>query len=138
VDKHYICISDSGQRPGRSSVEHRHPSPRPVNPCSRTSPTANDINPFGEAGSFLALNVDDVSIAAATAAHAILSLGVPVLPVVVLLKSLLGVERCLLKVGLARKLPRWGIGGAVLDGGVSVTEVAEVVDVLGTEKDTGR
>lgn len=101
-------------------------------------PATDDINPLGKTRSVLALNVNDVSVTPASAAHAVLLLLVPVLPVVVLLEARLLVQRCRLEVGLARQLPRGRVGRAVLDGRVSVAKVAEVVHVLGAEENTGR
>lgn len=41
------------------------------------------------------------------------------------------------EVGLAGELACGRVGGAVLDGGVAVAEVAEVVDVVGREEGAG-
>lgn len=100
-------------------------------------PPAHDVNPLSKAAPFLALHVDDVRVAPAPASHAVLLLLVPVLPVVVLLEARLPGGRRVFEVGLAGELARGGIGGAVLDRGVSVAEVAEVVDVLRAEEDAG-
>lgn len=59
------------------------------------------------------------------------------LPVLVLFDALLLVERRLLEPGLARELAAGRVGRAVLDGGVAVPKVAEVVDVARREEDAG-
>lgn len=60
------------------------------------------------------------------------------LPVVVLLESLALICCRLLEVRLPRQLaPQRGVGRAMLDGGVSVPKVAEVVDVARGQQSTG-
>jgi hypothetical protein len=41
------------------------------------------------------------------------------------------------KVRVARELASWSVGGAVLDGGMAVPEVAKVVDVAGRKEGAG-
>lgn len=55
---------------------------------SWTRPSTGNVHPLGETTAFLALNVDDIGVAAAAAAHAILLGRVPVLPIVVLFNAL--------------------------------------------------
>ena len=93
------------------------------------SPATRHINPFGQARAFLALDINNVRIAATTAAHAVLLLLVKVGPVLIFFVPLV-FGGGLFKVWDVRKLARGGIGRAVLDGGVSVAKVAEVMDIL--------
>jgi hypothetical protein len=124
-----------------------HPSTRLNHDCtyvyddepanSRTSPPASDINPLRQAATLLALHIDDIRVAAAAATNTVL-LGVVVrLPVLVLLEALALVERRLLEPGLTRQLARRRVGRAVLDGGVAVAKVAEVMDVAWSEQRAG-
>lgn len=60
------------------------------------------------------------------------------LPVVILLEPFSLVESCLLKIRLSGQLPpKRRVGRAVLNGGVSVPKVAEVVDIAWGQKCTG-
>lgn len=106
-------------------------------PHLRTSPTTGNIDPLSQARTVLALDINDIRVAPAAASDAVLLGGIVVIPVLVLLDALLLVERGLLEVGLAGQLAGGRVGGAMLDGGVAVTEVAEVVDVLGAEEGAG-
>lgn len=86
----------------------------------------------------LALDVDDVGVASASAAHAVLLGRVPVLPVVVFFLALLLVQGGEFQERRARQLARAGsVRGTVLDRGVSVAEVTEVVDIARSEKSSG-
>lgn len=96
---------------------------------SGTCPAARHIDPLGQAGSFLALDVDNIRIAAAAAAHAVLLFRVPQVPVLVLFHSLLLIQRRLFQPRLAGELARGGVRRAVLDGRVPVAKVSKVVDV---------
>jgi hypothetical protein len=104
----------------------------------RTSPPAGNVNPLGETAAVLALDLLNVGIAAAAAANTVLPGRVKLLPVAVLLDALALVKRRHLEVGLVRQLEPRGVGGAVLDGGVAVAKVAEVVDVARREEGAGR
>lgn len=104
---------------------------------SWTCPPAGHVNPLGEAAAILALDVDNVGVAAAAAAHPVLLGGIPDVPELVLLQPLAVVQRGLLQVRVARELAGGRVGGAVLDRRVAVAEVAEVVDVAGGEESTG-
>lgn len=103
----------------------------------RAGPSTRHINPLGQAAAVLAFDVDNVGIAAAAAADAILLGGVKIFPVLVLLLSLPLVQRSLLQVRIAWQLACRRIGRAMLDCGMAVANVAEVVDVAGTEKRAG-
>ena len=104
---------------------------------SRAGPAAGDINPLGQARALLALDVDDIGVTAAAAAHAILLLRVPLVPVLVLLEPLLVVQRRLLEPRLPRQLARRRVGRAVLDRRVAIPKVAEVVDVARRQERAG-
>lgn len=59
-------------------------------------------------------------------------------PVVVVLDALLFVLNCRVEPGDGRELTGFGgVGGTVLDGGVAVANVTEVMDVAGAEEGTG-
>src|SRR5699024_4566459 len=83
------------------------------------------------------LDIHNISVASAAAADTVLLGLVVVLPVLILLDALLLVERRRLEVGRARELSGGGVRRAMLDGGVPVAKVSEVVDVLGAEKSAG-
>ena len=102
----------------------------------RRGPATRNIDPLGQARTFLALNINDVGIAPAAATHAVLLPFVEVGPVLVFLFPLV-LGGGLLEVWNVRKLACRGIGWAVLDGGVSVAEVAEVMNILHSQEDTG-
>ena len=109
-----------------------------ASPLLRARPSAGDVDPFGHTAAFLAFYVDDIGIAATSAAHAILLWRVPMLPVIVLLESLALVHCRLLEVRLPRQLPsERRVGRAMLDGRVSVPKVTEVVDVARGQQSTG-
>lgn len=78
----------------------------------------------------LALDINNVGIASTSAANTVLLWLIPAFPVLILLLSSLLVESCLLQPWLTWQLAGWSVCWAMLDGGVSVTEVTEVVDVL--------
>jgi hypothetical protein len=95
-------------------------------------PATSHIDPFGQARAFFAFDILDISVAAAAAANAVLLLFVPVLPVVILFDTVLLVSCGQFEVRLSRKLSGRSIRWAVLNSGVSVTKVTEVVNILGT------
>lgn len=95
------------------------------------SPATSNVDPLGQARTLLALNIDNIRIAAATAAYTVLLLLVPLSEVLVFFLSLV-LGGGLLQERDMGKLACGRIGWAMLDGSVSVTEVAEVMDVLGT------
>jgi hypothetical protein len=103
--------------------------------ASRTSPPTSYINPLRKTTALLALNIHDVRVTSAPAAHTILLGRIPVVPVLVLFDALMLVEGRGLKVRLARQLSHaGGIGGTVLDRRVPVPKVAEVVNIARREK----
>jgi len=111
-----------------------------VQKSSRRHKAASNLNPLGDTASLFALDVDDVRVTSAPATHAVFLLRVPLGPVVVVFfeEFLVLAVSCgalLLKicseVGFSRQLASGSIGGTVLDCGVSVAEVAEVVNVGG-------
>jgi hypothetical protein len=58
----------------------------------RACPTASNVNPLGEARAFLALDFDNIGIAAASASNTVLLFFVPLLPVRVFFLSLAFIE----------------------------------------------
>jgi hypothetical protein len=85
----------------------------------------------------LALHVDDIGITSASAPHTILLDVIVVRPVIVFFPALLLVQCGQFQEGLARPLASGRVRGTVLDRGMSVAEVAEVVDVPGSEEGPG-
>lgn len=111
----------------------------------RHKPTSN-LHPLRNTTTLFTLNINNIRVAPTPAAHAVFLLGVPLGPVVVvffeefLVFAVAGGALLLeigTEVGLAGKLASWGVGGTVLDGGVAVAEVAEVVDVGGGQEGAG-
>ena len=84
----------------------------------------------------LALDIDDVSVATTSATDTVFLDLVGVRPVLVFLDAFLLVLCGLLEVGDTGELAGRGIGGAMLDGSVTVAEVTEVVNVTGCEEST--
>jgi hypothetical protein len=103
----------------------------------RRSPAASDINPFIETTALFALDIDNVSVAAASATDTVLLDLVRGRPVFVLFDALLFIIGGLLEVGDTGQLTSRGVGRAMLDGGVAVTEVTEVVNITRCKKGTG-
>ena len=104
---------------------------------SRRRPTARNLDPLRQTAPLLALHVHDVRVASAPAPDTVLLLLVPVFPVVIFLEALLLVERRRFEIFFSRGLARGRVSGTVLDGGVPVAEVAEVVDVTWREQGAG-
>lgn len=104
---------------------------------SRTGPATGNVDPLGQAAALLALDVDNVRVAAAATPDTVLLGRVKVVPVSVLLDALAVVERRLLEPGLAGQLARWGVGWAMLDRRMAIAKVAEIVDVTGPEEGAG-
>jgi hypothetical protein len=84
----------------------------------------------------LALDIHNVSVAAASATDTVLLDWVRVRPIVVLLNPLLLVIGSLLEVRNASELAGGSIGGAMLDGSVAVAKVTEVVNITRSEEST--
>lgn len=102
---------------------------------SRTCPPTSNIYPLRKTGSLLAFYIHNVGIASTSAAHAIFLDRVPGVPVLVFFFPFLLVEGGRLEErGSRGYLPGGGICGTMLNGGMSVAEVAEVVDVFGGEE----
>lgn len=100
-------------------------------------PAASYLNPLSETAALLALDIHNVGIAAAAAADAILLDRVRSGPVLIFFNPLLLVVGGLFEVRLARQLASGGVSRTMLDGGVPVSKVTEVMDVTGREKGTG-
>ena len=96
---------------------------------SGARPATSHIDPLRQARAVLALDVDDIGVAAAAAADAVLLGLVVVRPEVVLLAPLLLALGRRVQERDACALPRRSVRRAVLDRGVPVPEIAEVVDV---------
>lgn len=102
----------------------------------RQKPTGN-LHPLGNTTALFALYIHDIRVAPTPATHAVFLLWIPFRPVVVLLLARFLVQRGELEVWLAGQLARRRVRRTVLDGGVSVTEVTEVVDLRGGEQGAG-
>ena len=85
----------------------------------------------------LALNIDNVSVAAASATHTVLLDRVRVRPVLVFLDPFLLVIGSHLEVRNTGKLAGWGVGGTMLNGSVAVAKVTEVMNIARGEESTG-
>lgn len=85
----------------------------------------------------LAFDIHDISIAAAAAADTVLLDSIWISPVLIFLNALLLVFGGLFKVRLARQLPGGSVSWAMLDGGVPISKVTEVMDVTGREQSAG-
>lgn len=77
----------------------------------------------------LALDIHDIRIASASAADTVLFHRVGVRPVLILFEALLLILRGHFKPWDSRQLTGRSVGGTVLDGGVSVPKVTEIMDV---------
>lgn len=115
-------------------------TPRPTGNVLWAGPTACNVYPFSQTATFFAFYIDNVSIAAAAAAHTVLFGRVPMLPVVVFLESLLLVGGSLLEEGFTGQLSaQRGVGWTMLDGGVAVSKIPEVMNVTrGKESASGK
>jgi hypothetical protein len=85
----------------------------------------------------LAFDIHDVGVAAASAADTILLDWVRGGPILIFFNALLLIIGGLFKVRFAGKLSSGGVGRAMLNGRVTVSEVTEVVDVTWGKKSTG-
>lgn len=102
----------------------------------RRGPAASHINPFIKTTTLLALNVHDVGVAAAPTADTILLDGVRSGPVFIFLDALLLILRGLFEIRFAGELASRGIGRAMLDRGMPVTKIAEIMNITGGKKGT--
>lgn len=98
--------------------------------------TAGDVNPLWYATSLFAFHIDDVSVAATSATNAIFLFRIPLVPIFILFSSSLLICGCRFEVWFSRHLPRWCICWTMLYRGMSVTIVAEIVDIFGREEGT--
>jgi hypothetical protein len=131
---------------GTSSPHTSFPSRTPKSQSSRRNKPPRNLNPLRNTTALLPLHIDNIRVAPTPAADAVLLLAVPFRPVVVVLLQHfevlpVGGGAFLLEIGsevrFAGELAGGRVGGAVLDGGVAVAEVAEVVDVGGREEGAG-
>lgn len=84
-----------------------------------------------------ALDIHNIGIASTPAADAILLDWVGRGPVFVFLDPFLFILRGLLQIGDPGELPSRSVGWAMLDCGVPIAEITEIVDIAGGEKSTG-
>lgn len=85
----------------------------------------------------LAFHVDDVGITATSTANAVLLGWIWRVPVFVFFLAELRVQSGLLEIWISNALSGRSIGGAVLDGGVTVSKISEVVNVSWRQKCAG-
>lgn len=85
----------------------------------------------------LAFHIDNVSVTAASAADTVLLDLVRGCPILVLLDAFLFIIGSLLEVWDTGQLTSRGVGWAMLDCGVAVTKVAEVMNITRRKKSTG-
>lgn len=137
------CVRVCSQRPvpllfchwTSSDREHVQPSYAEPNIVqdqlvrSRRCPASCYLDPLSKATPFFAFDITNVSVTATPAAHAVLLRRIREGPVLVLFLSLLLFLCRLLEERYARQLPCWSIGRTMLDRGMAVTDVTEVVDV---------
>ena len=84
----------------------------------------------------LALDIHNIRIASTSAADTILLDRIRVGPVFILFEALFLVLRGHFKPRDPRQLAGRGVGGTMLNGGVSVTKVTEIVDIGGGQEGT--
>lgn len=96
-----------------------------------------NLYPLGYTASFLVLDFNNVSVAATSAADTVLFLSIPFRPVLVFLFACLLIERRLFEIRFSRKLPRWSVCRAMLNRGMSIAKVSEVVNVLWSKEGAG-
>jgi hypothetical protein len=85
----------------------------------------------------LSFDINDVSVAAASASNAVFLDLVSVGPIFVFLDPFLLIVGSLLEIGDTSQLASWSVGWTMLDGSVPVSEITEVVDVAGCKESTG-
>ena len=108
------------------------------NPSLWRCPSSSNFDPFGETAALLAFNIHNISVAPASAADTVLLDGIRVRPILIFLNPLLFILGRHLQPGNSGQLPGGGVGRTMLDGGVPVAEVTEIVDVAGRQENTGR
>lgn len=103
----------------------------------RRGPAASHINPFVKTAALLALDVHDVGVTAASTADTVLLHRIRSGPILVLLNALPLILRGFLEVRFAGELTSRSIGRAMLNRGVPVTKITEVMNVTGGKEGTG-
>ena len=126
-------LSQDSQRlsmPGRkiTAAQLKSPAPSRISSCGR-NPSSSDVDPIGQTTALLELYLGHFGIASASATNAVFFLRVPVLPVFVLCCALLLVCCSLLEELWSGQLSSGGICGTMCDGGVTISDVAKVVDL---------
>jgi hypothetical protein len=96
---------------------------------SRGSPSTSNVNPFGHATALLALYVDNVRITPASTPNTVFLGLIPALPVVIFFFSFPLIKGRQFKEWLSGTLAGRGVCGTMLNSGVSVPKVTEVVNV---------
>lgn len=99
-------------------------------------PTSRHVYPVGQTAAFFELDLWNFGITSASAADTIFLGFIPLLPVCIFLDSLLLVCCCRLKIRWAGLLTSLCIRRTMGDGCVSVTDIAEVVNLRDIQEDT--
>lgn len=83
-------------------------------------------------------DIVDVCVTPAPAPYTVLFLDIPVFPIIILFFRFLGIKGRLLNELRPRQLSGGSIGRAMLDCGVPVAKVTEIVKICRTKEGTGR
>lgn len=128
------CCRCPSASPLLSLMRSHIPSSLP--PLGRNKTSCN-LDPLRNTTSLLPLHIHHIRIASTPTPDSIFFLHIPLRPVLVFLSPSLLVLGSELEVRFPWELASRGVGGAVLDGGVPVAEVAEVMDVFRREEGAG-
>lgn len=101
---------------------------------SRRSPATSNVDPFCQAASLFSFDIDNVRVAPATAAYAVLLDRIRRGPVFIFFESFLFVFRSHFQKRNARKLSSWCVRGTMLNGRVTVAKISEIVNVTRCEQ----
>lgn len=96
---------------------------------SRRGPAASNLNPLCQAASLLSFDINDVCIASASTTHSVFFDGIECGPVFIFLDAFLFIFSRLFQERNARELASRCIRWAVLNRGVTVAKVSEVMDI---------
>lgn len=100
-------------------------------------PATSHIHPFVKTAALLSLDINNVSVTAASATNTVLLDLVRVRPVLVFLDPFFFVIGSLLEVRDTGELAGRSVGRAMLNGGVPVAKVTEVMNIARREESTG-
>jgi hypothetical protein len=103
-------------------------------PLSRTCPTSCNIYPFCQTRPLFSLHIHNISVASTPASYTILFDRVPGIPILVFFPSFFLVQCCLLQVGSPCHLTSWRVCRTMLDSGMTVAKVTEVMDITWGKK----